>query len=87
MPWYTIIPPRADHPFGAHAWVPIDDESCWAWSINYHPHKPLSDTQLDAMRDGAGIHVKYPARQLHPARQQVERLSDRSRGAEAGPHL
>jgi len=59
MPWYTIIPPRADHPFGAHAWVPIDDESCWAWSINYHPHKTLSDKQLDAMRNGAGIHVKY----------------------------
>jgi hypothetical protein len=59
MPWYTIIPPRADHPFGAHAWVPIDDESCWAWSINYHPHKPLSDPQRAAMANGAGIHVKY----------------------------
>jgi hypothetical protein len=59
MPWHTIIPPRADHPFGAHAWVPIDDENCWAWSINYHPHRPLSDKQLAAMRNGAGIHVKY----------------------------
>jgi phthalate 4,5-dioxygenase len=59
MPWHTIIPPRADHPFGAHAWVPIDDENCWAWSINYHPHKALSAPQLDAMRNGAGIHVKY----------------------------
>ena len=59
MPWYTIIPPRADHPLGAHAWVPIDDEHCWAWSINYHPRRDLSEREQEAMHDGAGIHVKY----------------------------
>lgn len=60
MPWYTIIPPFGTHnPLGGHAWVPIDDESCWAWSINYHPTRPLRDDELDAMRNGDGIHVKY----------------------------
>jgi phthalate 4,5-dioxygenase len=59
MPWYTIIAPRAGHPIGAHAWVPIDDESCWAWSINYHPTRDLTDKEVAAMNDGAGIHVKY----------------------------
>ena len=59
MPWYTIIPPRAGHPLGAHAWVPIDDESCWAWSINYHPRRALTEAELTAMKNGAGIHVKY----------------------------
>jgi hypothetical protein len=59
MPWYTIIPPRAGHPLGAHAWVPIDDERCWAWSINYHPSRALSASEVGAMKDGAGIHVKY----------------------------
>ena len=59
MPWYTIIPPRADHPLGAHAWVPIDDEHCWAWSINYHPRRDLNEREQEAMHDGAGIHVKY----------------------------
>lgn len=59
MPWYTIIAPRAGHPIGAHAWVPIDDESCWAWSINYHPTRDLSDKEVAAMKEGAGIHVKY----------------------------
>ena len=59
MPWYTIIPPRAGHPLGAHAWVPIDDENCWAWSINYHPGRALRESEVAAMRDGAGIHVKY----------------------------
>jgi phthalate 4,5-dioxygenase oxygenase subunit len=59
VPFYTIIPPRAGHPIGAHAWVPIDDESCWAWSINYHPTRALKDSEVTAMRNGAGIHVTY----------------------------
>jgi phthalate 4,5-dioxygenase len=59
MPWHTIIPPRAGHPIGAHAWVPIDDERCWAWSINYHPTRALTQAELKAMKGGAGIHVKY----------------------------
>ena len=59
IPWYTIIPPRGGHPLGAHAWVHIDDEHCWAWSINYHPRRALSADELAAMKDGQGIHVKY----------------------------
>ena len=59
MPWYSIIPPRAGHPLGAHAWVPIDDENCWAWSINYHPKRALTKAEVSAMQDGEGIHVKY----------------------------
>ena len=60
MPWYTIIPPFGTHnPLGGHAWVPIDDESCWAWSINYHPTRELRDDELAAMKNGDGIHVKY----------------------------
>jgi nitrite reductase/ring-hydroxylating ferredoxin subunit len=57
LPWYTLIPPRAGHPLGAHAWVPIDDERCWAWSINFHPARALSDAEVAAMRSGAGIHA------------------------------
>jgi hypothetical protein len=59
IPWYSIIPPRAGHPLGAHAWVPIDDDTCWAWSINYHPKRALTKSEVSAMQDGEGIHVKY----------------------------
>ena len=59
MPWHTLIPPRAGHPVGGHAWVPIDDESCWAWSINYHPSRALTPAERQAMQEGKGIHVKY----------------------------
>jgi len=59
LPTHTIIPPRAGHPLGAHVWVPIDDEHCWAWSINYHPKRSLSKKELAAMKGGKGIHVRY----------------------------
>jgi len=59
MPTHTIIPPRAGHPLGAHVWVPIDDESNWAWSINYHPKRALTKAEVKAMKEGKGIHVKY----------------------------
>jgi phenylpropionate dioxygenase-like ring-hydroxylating dioxygenase large terminal subunit len=59
MPSHTIIPPRAGHPLGAHVWVPIDDETCWAWSINYHPSRNLTEKEVSAMKAGKGIHVRY----------------------------
>jgi phenylpropionate dioxygenase-like ring-hydroxylating dioxygenase large terminal subunit len=59
MPWYTIIPPFGYNLIGAHAWVPIDDENCWAWSINYHPVRDLTEQEVADMRGGAGIHVVY----------------------------
>lgn len=79
MPWYTIIPPRAGHPLGAHAWVPIDDETCWAWSINYHPKRALSSTERQAMEDGKGIHVKYlPGTFIPEANKRNDYLMDRA---------
>jgi phthalate 4,5-dioxygenase oxygenase subunit len=59
FPWYTLIPPFGPHALGGHIWVPIDDESCWAWSINFLPDRPLPADELEAMQAGQGIHVKY----------------------------
>ena len=59
MPNFTMVPPRADHPLHGHFWVPIDDENCWAYSFDYHPTRPLSDEELQAMKDGQGVHNQY----------------------------
>lgn len=61
FPWFTLIAPFGDHALGGHIWVPIDDHSCWAWSINWQPDRPLSQEELDAMKAGMGIHVEYEA--------------------------
>ncbi len=59
MPWYTIIPPFGTASLGGHAWVPIDDDTCWAFSMNWHPARELSEEELASMKSGGGIHCKY----------------------------
>jgi phthalate 4,5-dioxygenase oxygenase subunit len=59
MPSFTMVPPRADHPLHGHFWIPIDDQNCWAWSFDYHPSRPLTASERQAMEDGKGIHVRY----------------------------
>jgi nitrite reductase/ring-hydroxylating ferredoxin subunit len=59
FPWFTLIPPFGDHAMGGHVWVPVDDHNCWAWSINFHPKKPLTETECAHMAAGKGIHVEY----------------------------
>jgi len=58
MPCFSFFPPYGDNPYGGHAFVPIDDESCWTFSIDYHPRRPLTEAELEAMHSGKGIHVK-----------------------------
>jgi len=59
FPWFTLIPPFGEHALGGHVWVPIDDHNCWAWSINFHPNKPLSQEKRRHMAEGKGIHCAY----------------------------
>ena len=79
MPCYTGVPPRGDHPIHGHFWVPIDDESCWAWSYDYHPTRALTDGEVAAMEDGKGIHVKYvPGTYIPAANKTNDYLIDRA---------
>ncbi len=67
FPWYTLIPPFGPHALGAHIWVPIDDQNCWAWNINFFPDKPLPEDELRAMKEGKGIHCSYVPGTFVPA--------------------
>lgn len=58
MPWYTMIPPYGDHALHGHAWVPMDDENCYAWSMTHHPSRPLKAEERDAMEGGQGIYAE-----------------------------
>lgn len=58
MPCFTQIPPRGENPQRGHFWVPMDDENCWAWNYDYHPVRALTERELEAMRDGAGVHTE-----------------------------
>jgi phenylpropionate dioxygenase-like ring-hydroxylating dioxygenase large terminal subunit len=79
MPSFTMIPPRGGHPVHGHFWVPIDDETCWTWSFDYHPVRPLMPEEVQAMRDGKGIHVRYQPGTFRPlANKDNDYLIDRA---------
>jgi phthalate 4,5-dioxygenase len=58
LPFHSMIPPYGDNALNGHAWVPIDDDNCMSWCFTHHPTRPLSDHELETMRNGGGIHVK-----------------------------
>jgi hypothetical protein len=67
MPSFTMIAPRGNHSLHGHFWIPIDDESCWTWSYDYHPLRELTDVEITNMRAGKGVHVKYLPGTYRPA--------------------
>jgi phenylpropionate dioxygenase-like ring-hydroxylating dioxygenase large terminal subunit len=67
MPAFTMIAPRGNHSVHGHFWVPIDDENCWTWSFDYHPIRELTAAEVQAMREGKGIHVTYVPGSFRPA--------------------
>jgi len=78
-PFFTLIPPRGGHPVSGHAWVPIDDGNCWAWSMSYHPRRELTPEETAAMRAGKGIHVEYvPGTFIPRANKRNDYLMDRT---------
>jgi phenylpropionate dioxygenase-like ring-hydroxylating dioxygenase large terminal subunit len=79
MPSFTMIPPRGGHPVHGHFWVPIDDHNCWTWSFDYHPLRALTDAEVQAMRDGKGIYVKFEPGTYRPlANKDNDYLIDRA---------
>src|SRR6266478_5523713 len=58
MPFYTMVPPYGDSPLRGHAWVPVDDEHCWVYSISWHPIRSLTSDEVAEMRAGGGIHLE-----------------------------
>jgi phthalate 4,5-dioxygenase oxygenase subunit len=58
MPSFTIVPPRGDHPVHGHFWVPIDDHNCWVFTFDFHPTRALTPEELQAMKDGHGVHSR-----------------------------
>jgi hypothetical protein len=78
MPSFTMIAPRGNHTVHGHFWIPIDDETCWAWSFDYRPDRELTPAEIAAMRDGKGIHVKVDEAYRPLANKDNDYLMDRA---------
>src|SRR5690242_12074574 len=79
MPAFTMVPPRGDHPVHGHFWVPSDDENCWVFTFDYLPALALTAIELQAMKDGHGVHNEYVPGTYRPlANKDNDYLMDRS---------
>lgn len=85
LPWFTLIPPFGDHAMGGHAWVPVDDENCLVWSINFHPHRDLTEKEIAGINSGSGIHAELiPGTYSTVANKRNDYLVDRRAQRENG---
>lgn len=89
FPWFTLIPPFGEHVLGGHVWVPIDDHNCWAWSVNFHPDKPLSEQERHDLEQGRGIHCEYEPGSFRPKANKdndylIDRVAQREKRAYSG---
>jgi phthalate 4,5-dioxygenase oxygenase subunit len=89
FPWFTLIPPFGEHVLGGHVWVPIDDHHCWAWSINFHPHKALSEQERSDLASGKGIHCEYEPGSFRPKANKdndylIDRVAQKEKRAYSG---
>ena len=51
----------------------------WAWSFDYHPTRALTEAELQAMRDGKGIHTRtIPGTYIPLANRDNDYLMDRA---------
>jgi len=47
-PFYTMIAPnKPGGPIMGHAWVPLDDENCWLFTMTWNAARPLEPHELD----------------------------------------
>jgi len=80
MPWYTLIPPYAGNALNGHAWVPIDDENCMAWSMTFHPTHPIPKEHIELIKDGNGVHAELIPGTFRPvANRSNDYLIDRAK--------
>jgi len=76
-PFFQMIPAAVGGPIAGHVWVPIDDNSTWAWSMTWDPEKPLTAERRASLESGAGIHARVDADNRPFANRDNDYLIDR----------
>ncbi len=58
MPSHKLLPHTEGSAYAAHVWVPIDDEHCMLWSIDYRTDAPLDAAEIGELERWFGIHAE-----------------------------
>lgn len=80
LPSYTIIPHQKGNSIHGHCWVPRDDDTCWVWTVSWHPDRPLSGEEWAEIRDETFVHAAVDPVTFRPLRNKGNNyLIDRDR--------
>ena len=80
LPSYTIIPYQKGHSIHGHCWVPRDDDTCWVWTVSWHPERPLTEEEWAVIRDETFVHAAVDPVTFEPLRNKSnDYLIDRDR--------
>jgi phenylpropionate dioxygenase-like ring-hydroxylating dioxygenase large terminal subunit len=78
-PCFNLVAPTGASTLNAQAWVPVDDENCWGWAINYNIDRPLTTEEREGMKAGGGLHVDFvPGTLMSRANKSNDYLIDRA---------
>jgi phenylpropionate dioxygenase-like ring-hydroxylating dioxygenase large terminal subunit len=60
MPFHKVISRggTGEYPIGAHVWVPIDDENCMIYSVEYRHDRPLGEKEMERSKKWLYIHAE-----------------------------
>ncbi len=56
MPFHSMFPRAFVAPGNGHAWVPIDDENTWTWSMHWREDAPITDEERTDLLGPNGIY-------------------------------
>jgi phthalate 4,5-dioxygenase oxygenase subunit len=55
LPFYTMTGPYGDDPVRqTRCWVPVDDHTTMVFASQFHPLRPLTEKEVDRLRQGSG---------------------------------
>jgi phthalate 4,5-dioxygenase oxygenase subunit len=84
LPGYTMIPHQKGGSIHGHVWVPRDDDTCWVWTVSWHPDRPLSEEEWQEIRDETFVHAAADPVTFVPLRNRSNNyLIDRNRQRES----
>jgi nitrite reductase/ring-hydroxylating ferredoxin subunit len=70
MPSWKMFQPFAgpDNRITLLGWVPVDDENCMLWGVEYHPRRALTDAEMEWSKSFHYIHVELEPGTVRPLR-------------------
>ncbi len=78
MPNHSLAPGTfPGEPYAAQSWMPVDEHSCWIFTVTWCPDRPISADELDRYEGGRSVHAMVDENYVPHRNRANEYLLDR----------